>query len=625
MTTHPTSLQSPGAAQVELGLTKYLDPLRIPPVHKAHDSLEIKMQATRVRLHSQLPKTPVWAYDGHFPGPTIEVRSGRRLRVAWRNEITGAYPAPAVDVDILVDGRPNPNLTLGAGRDGATPRAEVEALPPWTVVHLHGARTGAGNDGWTDNAVLRGLAQLAEYPNDQPSTTMWYHDHAMAVTALNVFAGLAGMYLIRDAEEDALHLPRGEREIPLIVCDRNLDTDENGEYTGDLLYKRLNVPLFSPIPDAIEDHVPATGPFTLVNGVIWPHLDVEPRWYRFRMLNASNYREYTFELRDEHGAPVNDALYQIGSDQGLLPVPAALPHGLTLDPGERADVLIDFRAFRGKALTLVNTAPVLATLINSISANPDVMQFRVRSRDPHDDFKLPATLSPSFERLTHESLPEHHKHRWLALTGLEGQHPEMWEMEELEAKDVPPVLPLDGIVQVEVKDPHDGTTKLKTLKRVTRDFKDAATFYVEQDSTEQWNIINLTSGFATLPHPVHVHLIRFQALEDRRDIRDVTPFGGAPGQPLGGTTSPILLNGTPPKPEDERTPGEKGWKDTIVVRPGELLPIVGEFSGGSGRYMYHCHILEHEDHGMMGTFVVMPEKVMPFDTHPGHDSHDHDH
>jgi len=320
MTTHPTSLQSQGAAEVELGLTKYLDPLRIPPVRKPHDTLEVKMRATHVQLHSQLPPTPVWAYDGHFPGPTIEVRSGRRLRVAWRNEITGAYPATAVDVDILLP--PNPLPSTGAGRDGATPRPEVAALPPWTVVHLHGARTGAGNDGWTDNAVLPGLAQLAEYPNDQPSATMWYHDHAMTVTALNVYSGLAGMYLIRDAEENALHLPRGEREIPLVVCDRNLDQDENGAYTGDLLYKRLKLPLT--VPDAIQDHVPGTGPFTLVNGVIWPHLDVEPRWYRFRMLNASNFRPYTFELRDEHGAPVNNALYQIGTDSGLLRAPPSL-------------------------------------------------------------------------------------------------------------------------------------------------------------------------------------------------------------------------------------------------------------------------------------------------------------
>jgi FtsP/CotA-like multicopper oxidase with cupredoxin domain len=612
MTTQPTTQWSSGAAEVELGLTKYLDPLRIPPVRRPHNSLEIKMRATQVQLHSQLPPTPVWTYDGHFPGPTIEVRSGRRLQVRWSNEITGAYPAPAVDVD---DAKAKP----GAGRDGAEPRADVKELPPWTVVHLHGARTGAGNDGWTDNAVLPGLAQLSEYENKQPSATMWYHDHGMAVTALNVYAGLAGMYLIRDDEEDALHLPDGRHEVPLVICDRNLDTDPNGDYTGELLYKRINLPLepVSPPDTPMQDHVPAMGPFTVVNGVIWPHLDVEPRWYRFRMLNASNYRAYRFVLRDEHGTPVPKALLQIGTDSGLLPAPVELD-GLTLHPGERADVLIDFRAFRGTSVTLGNTRPAGARP-GTVSANPDVMQFRVGHWGPPDRFKPPATLSPSYERLDHDSLPHDHKHRWLALPYLQGKHPELWEMEEIEdPAEVPTTFPEDGIIQLEVRNDHDGTIAVKTFKRVSRDFKDAATFYVTEDTWEQWKIINLSPLPGALPHPMHVHLIRFQAIH--RDLYDITTFDRS----VGGTITPIKLLKDADQVPGELKPAEQGWKDTFVVNRGELVSIAGEFSGGSGRYMYHCHILEHEDEGMMRTFVVMPEKVMPFDHGPGHDPH-HDH
>jgi spore coat protein A len=592
MTINPTTPRSPDAAEVELGLTKYRDPLRIPPVRKPHDSLKVTMRAAHARLHSELPPTPVWAYDGHFPGPTIEVQSGRRLRVTWRNEITGEYPAPAVEVDLA-------NLTAGPGRDGAEPRADVAALPPWTVVHLHGARTGAGNDGWTENAILPGLAQLAEYPNEQSSTTMWYHDHAMAVTALNVMAGMAGMYIIRDEEEEALRLPRGAREIPLIICDRNLDTDENGEYTGDLLYKQAILP---PIPGAMKAKLPFSGPFTLVNGVIWPHLDVEARWYRFRLLNASNVRPYTLELRDEDGALVRGAMQQIGSDGGLLPAPAALDE-LTLSPAERADVLIDFGAFRGTSLTLVNTLG--PPVPGPVSLNPDVMQFRVRHRPVHDHFTLPATLSPSFERLTHDNLPEH-EHRWLALT-LVDDHPEMWEMVEIEDKDVPPVLPVDGIVQIQ-----SGHGPVKTLKRVSRRFADAATFYVKQDGWEQWKIINLSPVLIPVPHPIHVHLIQFQAIS--RDIYDVSTFDST----VGGTSTPVTF-----KSEGTLAPGEQGWKDTIRVGPNEVVSIAGQFGGGSGRYMYHCHVLEHEDEGMMGTFVVMPEEVMALDPHM-HDPHHHD-
>jgi len=418
--------------------------------------MEITMREARVRLHSQLPLTRVWTYDGSFPGPTIDVRRGRKLRVTWRNEIAGSYPVTAVQVQ---------NGTPGPGRDGAEPRPEVAALPPWTVVHLHGARTGGGNDGWTENAVLPGDAQLSEYPNDQQATTLWYHDHAMAITSLNVMSGLAGMYLIRDAEEDCLRLPHGKHEIPLIICDRNLDTDAEGNLTGQLLHK---VAILRTEPEKIT--LPFSGPFTLVNGVIWPHLDVDARWYRFRALNASNSRSYTLELRDENGAAIPGALRQIGTDGGLLPAPLALDH-ITLAPAERADVLIDFRAFRGRALTLVNTlAPGTGT------PNPDIMQFRVRARPVHDSFTLPPTLSPSFVRLTHDTVPGH-AHRWLVLTLLAGTHPEMWEMVEI---DHPPAeLPTDGIVQVKVGD------DTVTLQRVSRDFKDAANFYVDYNGWEQ--------------------------------------------------------------------------------------------------------------------------------------------
>jgi spore coat protein A len=124
------------------------------------------------------------------------------------------------------------------------------------------------------------------------------------------------MYLIRDDEEDALRLPSGTHEIPLIICDRNLDMNEDGEFTGDLLYKTLVLER-----EPMKLGVPFSGPFTLVNGVIWPHLTVDARWYRFRLLNASNFRPYTLELRDEDGAAVCRALHQIGTDGGLLPAP----------------------------------------------------------------------------------------------------------------------------------------------------------------------------------------------------------------------------------------------------------------------------------------------------------------
>jgi hypothetical protein len=227
------------------------------------------------------------------------------------------------------------------------------------------------------------------------------------------------------------------------------------------------------------------------------------------------------------------------------------------------------------------------------------MQFRVRSRRVRDRFSLPATLSPSFERLTHDNLPDH-THRWLALTLVDGRHPELWEMVEIDESPAHP--PIDGIVQVKLA---DGTTR--TLQRVSRDFKDAVQFYVNEDSWEQWKILNLSQ----VTHPFHVHLIRFQAIQ--RELFDIAGFDTA----VGGTSAPVTC-----REEGTLAPGEQGWKDTITVGGGELVTIAGRFAGGSGRFMHHCHILEHEDEGMMRAFVVMPETVMALDPHMPHGPHE---
>jgi FtsP/CotA-like multicopper oxidase with cupredoxin domain len=251
----------------------------------------------------------------------------------------------------------------------------------------------------------------------------------MAVTRFNVHAGLAGLYVIRDEEEDRLRLPGGDHEIPPIITDRNLDTDPaTGTLTGQLLFKFQYLP-------ATGTTAPVTGPFTLVNGVIWPHLDVDARWYRFRALNAANGRFFRLDLVDEAGVVHNDAVRIIGTDAGLLPAPAAIPAGgLTITPAERVDLLIDFSRFRGQRLRLVNTGA---------SVEPDIMEFRVESRARSDAFSPPAALSTSYTRVTH--VPEDHDEVFVATTlpGASGRpHPEMLELREItDADDVPTRFP----------------------------------------------------------------------------------------------------------------------------------------------------------------------------------------
>jgi FtsP/CotA-like multicopper oxidase with cupredoxin domain len=607
------------------GLRKFADPLRIPPMVRPQSQggladLTIRMRRTQVRLHSQLPPTTVWAYNGQFPGPTLEVRRRQRLRISWTNDIDGPFPLVAVQ-EPVVNGRPTNANEPGYNHATAEIIEGVAELPAWTVVHLHGARTGGGNDGWPHNAVLKGDSQLAEYPNDQQATALWYHDHAMNITRWNVLTGLAGMYLIRDDEEDALHLPCGKYEVPLMIADRNLDTDDAGNLTGQLLYKVVFFP--PPPPPASQEPAPLafTGPFTLVNGVIWPHLDVEARWYRFRVLNAANTRLYRLDLIDEQGRSQRDAIRQIGTDGGLLPKPIPLPSaGLDLTPSERADLLIDFSRFRGKRLRLTNldTSPAAAP-------ERDIIEFRVSDRNVHDPFVLPKKLSTSYFRVEHgTTLPEDHDHEWVAFVppGILGDgHPQMWELQEIKESEIPALGPNDtvaeGIIQIEVKNPDTGEVETKTFKRVANDFDDTTTFFIDHGRWAIWNFLHIAGPTPVAYHPAHVHLTQFQALS--RERYDTSSFDVAKGGTvLKPTPKPMKLVRSVPLNEDE-----KGWKDTIrvdgpppgplpTILQGDLVKVAGEFGGATGNFVYHCHILDHEDEGMMRPFVVMPAEVMHF-------------
>ncbi|ASO19805.1 Phenoxazinone synthase [Actinoalloteichus hoggarensis] len=593
-------------------LTKFLDPMPIPPVLRpAEDELTtIVKRAARVRLHSELPPTTVWTYDGHFPGPTIEVRRGRRVLVAWHNGIEGDFPVTAVDVPLPEEGEPSPSDLPGRG--GGTPIPQVTRLPPWSVTHLHGGVVAAGSDGWANNAALPGESQLCEYPNQQPAAMLWYHDHAMMITRWNVYAGLLGTYLIRDDEEDALRLPAGDREIPLLIADRNLDTAADGSLTGALLHKTVAQRAFS-------------GPFTLVNGVIWPHLEVDAAWYRLRVLNASNARTYRLRLQDEEGAPITGVVWQIGTDSGLLPEPVEIPpEGLIMAPAERADLLVDFRSLWGRTVRLHNT--------NGTPVHPEVMEFRVGTRRAVDRFRLPVTISPSYERLPGPHIAA--RERMLILANGPSGHGELWEMRRLDpAHDRIPefdgVTVHDGYVQIQGRD-----GEVVTYRRLCRVFEDTVNWFVRHEDWEDWHMLSL----AAPTHPMHLHLVRFQAV--RRDHYVVTETRpDADGRPVvvggfdesrGGTLTPIRYERSGDLLVDER-----GWKDTIRVARGEEVTIMARFEGSTGQYMYHCHLLEHEDMGMMRPFVVAPEPVVtlmeqlhgdhgPGDHGPGgHGSDDH--
>ncbi|WP_411757437.1 O-aminophenol oxidase PhsA [Streptomyces venezuelae] len=610
-----------GAADGELA--PFVSPLTVPPVLRpasadVPEETEIALRPTWVRLHPQLPPTLMWGYDGSVPGPTIEVRRGQRVRIAWTNRIPqGEYPVTAVEAPRGDPQKDPPPNTL-PGRGGIEPNKDVAALPAWSVTHLHGAQTGGGNDGWADNAVGYGDAQLSEYPNDHQAVQWWYHDHAMNITRWNVMAGLYGTYLVRDDEEDALQLPCGEREIPLLIADRNLDTDEgDGRLNGRLLHKTTIVD-----PKNAETGKPVTlpfsGPYTTVNGRIWPYADVDPAWYRFRLVNASNARIYDLVLVDEDNNPVRGVLHQIGSDGGLLPRPVpvdfegALPT-LTVAPAERMDLLIDFRELAGQRLRLVNKGraqpPGVPDVANDVRY-PQVMEFRVGECAEPDTFELPEVLSGSFRPLTHDIA---HGHRLIVLTPPAtkggGGHPEIWEMAEVE-KPGDVQVPTEGIIQLRGDD-----GKVKTYRRIARTFNDGLGITIAEGSHEQWTFLNLAANPPVL-HPMHIHLADFQLLG--RDTCDVSGFDVT----IGGTRAPIAVDPRRPAP---LAPNERGWKDVFRVPGGQMLRVMGKFDGAYGRFMYHCHFLEHEDMGMMRPFVVMPKEALKFDHGAGHGGGHGDH
>ncbi|MBB5784437.1 multicopper oxidase family protein [Nonomuraea jabiensis] len=568
-----------------LALRKFADPLRVPPVLRPRGDgaqLTVRLRPARVRVHSQLPEVPMWTFDGHFPGPTIEVSKDQLIRVTWKNELSGTIPLVAVEVPPGDAERPKNH----PGRDGADPVEALATLPPWAAVHLHGAHTGGGNDGWAENAVLPGAAQLSEYPNSQPATTLWYHDHAMHLTRYTIMAGLAGFYLIRDREEEeALGLPSGTYDIPLMLCDRNLDTDADGRPAGRLLNK---VVLRRTEPKVISEF---TGPYTMVNGVIWPYLEVKPRAYRFRVANVSNYRTFRLMLLDEDGRPAMDAVRLVGTDQGLLKAPVTATDAIALASAERADLVIDFSGLRGRKVRLVNVPPGgepgQADPDGDVP-EPDVMQFRVGGGFPVA-FCTPKRSS-SFRRLTEADVPADAPRRWVVIPP-PGAYPgqpvnTLWEMEEAEpaSRAATPA----GVIQVAMADGH-----VRTLRRAAQAYADRTGVMAALGQWERWHFLALTREV----HPMHIHGTSFQVLSRSRVDR------GGYDDSTGGTTTPLKQLG-----EEPLAAWEQGWKDTVTVTGGQLVTVAARFDH-PGRFVYHCHLLEHEM-DMMRPFVVMPHHIM---------------
>jgi spore coat protein A len=372
---------SGSAGAAHKALKPFLEPLPVPGAGIVVASLAapgryaFTLRQISRRLHPHLPPTPFFAYDdgsglsgqaGSF-GMAIAAQTGTPVQVSYTHALPAVYPSW-----IPVDTR-------------LTPLGNAVRF----MTHMHGgfvAATSDGNPELLEEGFGPGQTQTVYYPNQGPQQSarlMWFHDHADGATRLNVFAGLAAAYIVRDeydtgAEPNPIGIPGGAYEVPLVIQDRQFNPD------GTFLYPVSDIPGVTWIGEYFGDTM-------LVNGKVWPHLDVEPRLYRFRILNGCNARIMSLDFGP---APV----WQIAAEGQLWDRPVPMRQ-LVLGPAERADVIADFRSLAGKALTLVNNTPAAPV---STPAPPlaTVMQFRVGTTVTQPGpGKIPARLPGRAARL----------------------------------------------------------------------------------------------------------------------------------------------------------------------------------------------------------------------------------
>ncbi|HTS57982.1 MAG TPA: multicopper oxidase domain-containing protein [Terriglobales bacterium] len=526
------------------------------------------------------------------PGPTFEATANQRIFVHYINNLTEPHMFP-VDPTIMAA---NPN-------NSPTPPAPFAPFPPGypqfqfpivTVPHLHGGVTPSDFDGFPKSWFSAGLTRVGEtfdgttfeYFNGQLPTTLWYHDHALGMTRLNLAAGLEGTYIIRDADNDTVAplLPSGRFEMPLMLADKAFNTDGSIHFTtvGDN-------------PDVHPYWDPEYfGDTILVNGQAWPNMNVDRAQYRFRIVNGSNARFYNISLSN------GMSFTQVGADGSYLPAPVTLT-SLLLAVCERGDILIDFSNLApGTKVVLMNSANAPFPGGDPPDANTSViMQFTVMDTPPVHPNPLPSTLI---------TVP--------ALVPTDDANPKLFTLNEQEhpVTGDPIAVLIDG-----------------------RHFDEDITELPRAGTTEEWYIQNLTDD----AHPIHIHLVEFQ-LEDRQNI-DVDRFkayweslNGA-DLPLNhppirvnaetavdtgdGTGSRDFLIGDPIEP----SPSESGWKDVFLaphgmitrllirmapqaVQESDLSPGKNTFpfdpTAGPG-YVWHCHILDHEDSDMMRPMQIV--------------------
>jgi FtsP/CotA-like multicopper oxidase with cupredoxin domain len=543
------------AVTTSVRLTPFLDELPIPRVLTGA-SQSLSLSQTRYFFHDRWKNAPipVWGYnDGvekksGYLGPTIVAERGTPTTVTYANALPTKH---LLNVD--------PTLMQMKGKP----------VNSRILTHLHGGHIGPLDDGNpyaggklpNDQVVddfRSGQTQKAIYRNDQEAALIWYHDHALGITRLNVMAGLAGAYLVRDSVDNGEGgdfsafgggtLPSGPYEVPLVIQDRAFAKD------GRIKYPAQWTPEFF-------------GDVVCVNGKVWPFKNVEARKYRMRILNGSNSRFYNLSLTG--GATMT----QIGTDGGFLFAPVTID-SLLIAPGERADVIFDFTGTSANVHLIDTALPPTTVSPSTPLRRSEIMRFVVGATVSVPDGPLPTQLRQAAYSVPGTVAQE----RFLTL-------------EERLAGPVPTALVLNGM--------RFGEVDAQGNRIVT----ERPNF----GETEVWTLINVSAD----SHPMHLHLPQFEVLERRQlDAAGYqtalnaarTAAGGpvdADSQLVNPDPTPYLVGA--PEPVDDN---EKGPKDTVRANPAQITKIKVNFDI-AGKYVWHCHILEHEENDMMRPYEVV--------------------
>lgn len=650
----------PGGTQDPTKIVKYVTPLYVPQempsIYENHYEIAVRQFQQQILPRvpgANFPKTTIWGYGAvndpdsfHYPANTIEADVDVPVRVKWINDLVddnGRYLPHLFPVDQTLHwANPPQDCINGVPRTDCRGQSQAFYRGPVPIIsHLHGAHVSAESDGFPEAWYLPAASNIPagyategtvyddifggsgagqgfavfEYGNDQRATTLWFHDHSLGMTRLNVYAGPVGFYLLRGGVGDVVDdvttknqkgdgtLPSGDYEVPLVFQDKSFNANgslfypDNRAFFEGLDANKLDIPFIPEFTLGGEqsDVSPIWNPeffgnTMVVNGNTWPYLNVEPRQYRFRLLNGSDSRFLI--LQNDNLLP----FWQIGGDGGFLPAPEERTE-LLIAPAERIDMIVDFSGLEGQTVTLLNIGPdePFGGGEPGVDFDPSdpgttgqVMQFRISAGYVMDDstpaasLGLPAPVKIGKANTTRRlSLNEDESETVFVPVDGDGEY----------------VLSPDSMLkEVPAADPFAAafgptSARLGILDEsgnpVPKNWSDLITENPMLNSTEVWEIYNFTAD----AHPIHIHQVQFEILNRQALQTDEE----------GMATAPATLVGMPRSPDA----GESGRKDTVIVYPGEVARVKSYFDI-VGLYVWHCHILSHEDNEMMRPFYVGP-------------------